>query len=118
MTAPTCSNCNDSGKSPGSNDLDCTHCIAAQERSLLNRWLHTECGYILYEDRVWAIYQRGNASRDAEIAALAEAARTMWGWAIQCGEQFTPGHDEVDKANWRLQCDAALALLKNYPRKA
>jgi hypothetical protein len=117
MTQPKCTNCDDSGKTHGSCDLDCTQCSAAQERSRLNLWLHRQCRNMLTEDKVWAIYQRGKAALQAQQAELVESLRIMWGWAIQCGEQFTPEHDDVDKADWRRQCDEVAALLKNYPRK-
>lgn len=115
-----CTHCQDSGRSPGSESLDCTRCGAAVERAAFDRWSATWLRNPANsrQEHEWAIYQRGKAARDADVAALTTAARSMWGWAIQIGEQFDR-HPDNDKTreDWKRQCDEVRDLLKNYQTK-
>lgn len=57
----TCSNCNDTGKNPGSDYLDCGHCDTATERAEVEAWAHHQrmTRQMTTADLDWALYQRG-----------------------------------------------------------
>jgi hypothetical protein len=120
MSPLICPRCQGTGKSPGSDYLDCTHCEAASQIAMRSDALYP--AYKVPIGGCSANYlcsgKEDFARLHAEIDALVEAARTMWGWAIQVGEQFDrhPDNDK-ERADWRMQCDAVQALLKNYPRR-
>lgn len=57
----TCEHCNDSGKTVGSDFLDCGYCDTARERADLEAWAHHQAMTTTMRpfDLYWAIYQRG-----------------------------------------------------------
>jgi len=69
-----CTVCQDSGKTAGSYDLDCTHCAVADQRVALNEFSHNASdaeGDLA--DLLWAIHQRAVEQERAKArAALGE----------------------------------------------
>jgi hypothetical protein len=57
----TCTNCNDTGKTHGSEYLDCAKCDNATVRADLEAWAHHQLmtTHITPQDLYWALYQRG-----------------------------------------------------------
>lgn len=57
-----CKHCQDSGKSPGSDYLDCRHCDSASERHKLNEFVSKlKAERVPEEDAVWLIHRRALA---------------------------------------------------------
>jgi len=65
-----CEFCNDTGKLPGSDYLDCGHCGAVAERAALEDFAYDKFGGLNDPDDRWAIHQR--AKTMGRAAALAE----------------------------------------------
>ena len=67
-----CSNCNDTGRNPGSEYLDCTYCDTAKTRSDLNQfvmnWAKDYGGVppIAIFELAWAVHQRAISMAQAK----------------------------------------------------
>lgn len=74
----TCAACNDSGKLPSSDFLDCTvpGCAAAADRVKLEDFACTMSHWPL-EDVLWAVHQRATEAQAARIAELEAKAATL-----------------------------------------
>lgn len=115
--SPVCEHCHDTGSLDKTlwGDLDCTSCKAPAESMRIRKYISDRTENFDEESLAWFCYLQGRQSRALELQFLAEATRQMWGWAIQIGGEFRPGMDDLEKAEWRKQCDEAIALLREYP---
>lgn len=116
--SPACEHCLSTGsmdKTLWGGDLDCHHCTAAKQRMVLRQAIR-DAGADQFdaESLGWFCYLQGAQSRALELQFLAEAARHMWGWALQVEKQFAPGEQDVEKAQYKAQCKEAIALAKQY----
>lgn len=116
---PACEECQDTGsldKTLWGGDLDCTYCQSAAQRAGLRKAVRAAgANYFDAESLGWFCYLQGQQSQQTKLQAMAMHLRRMWGWAIQIGGEFRPGMDDLEKADWRKQCDEAIALLREYP---
>lgn len=57
----TCQNCNDTGKTHGSDYLDCSKCDTAVVRAEVEAWAHHQrmTRHMTTAELDWALYQRG-----------------------------------------------------------
>lgn len=115
---PLCGHCDDTGsldKTLWGGDLDCRHCATAKQRIALRRAIR-EAGADQFdaESLGWFCYLQGRQSRTLELRFLADATRQMWGWAMQVADQFTPGAQDTEKAQYKAQCKEAIVLAKKY----
>lgn len=115
---PLCDLCNDTGSLDKTlwGDLDCTSCTAPAERMRIRKYITDRTEYFDEESLAWFCYLQGAKVQHDKMQTMAVHLRRMWGWAIQIGGDFRP-EDDNERADWRKQCDEAIALLREYPPK-
>lgn len=112
---PACEECQDTGSLSKTlwGALDCTHCPALAKRMILMDMMASHPAYFTHDEALWFGYMHGQQAQQEKLQTMAMHLRRMWGWAIQIGEQFRDG-DDTERADWRKQCDEAIALLREY----
>lgn len=113
---PACKRCHDTGslsKTLWGGNLDCLYCTAPAARMALREYISNRAENFDEESLGWFCYLQGQQSQQGKLQTMAMHLRRMWGWALQIGEQFKPASD-TERADWRKQCDEAIALLREY----
>lgn len=114
--SPACSHCHDTGSLSKVlwGALDCTSCTAPAERLAFLRDIDAFAQQLDRDELAWFCYLQGAQAQQAKLQTMAIHLRRMWGWALQIGGEFRP-EDDTERADWRKQCDEAIAILREYP---